>query len=88
MRRDSLLRIWRYINHLLTYLWKIIGNFPEKYEIFRTVFPRHITSIIIMISLYVCVYRYVILELVETEKDYVRDLGLVVEVNYVVVVLL
>jgi len=29
--------------------------------------------------MYVC--RYVILELVETEKDYVRDLGLIVEVK-------
>jgi len=28
----------------------------------------------------VCVSRYVIMELIDTERDYVRDLGLVVEV--------
>ena len=32
-----------------------------------------------LVCMYVC--RYVILELVETEKDYVRDLGLIVEVK-------
>jgi len=28
----------------------------------------------------ICVCRYVIMELIDTEKDYVRDLGLIVEV--------
>ena len=32
-----------------------------------------------MLCVCVCVCRYVMMELIETEKDYVRDLGLCVE---------
>jgi len=38
-------------------------------------------SLSVYVSVCLCLSRYVIMELIETEKDYVRDLGLIVEVG-------
>jgi hypothetical protein len=39
-----------YVENFPNFSGKYLGNFPEKYEIFRTIFPPHITTVTCMLN--------------------------------------